>query len=128
MGGYINTSKSGEYLAIECLNCVNSNLVSATKAMMHTLQSSKKAFYEGYLIDHKGAFHASSENTCHFPGVYVATIGGPAGAIMGGSDIFFINGYAVCHSGTKKYQNTGNSPISVMQAPTTAESTMYIES
>lgn len=126
MCGYTNTNKNGEYLSLEVLGRAKHNLIASTKAMQETLTKEHNVLFEGHPIDNKGKNHMYCVSESKALGSYVGVNAKEAGAIVSSSDIFFINGYAVCTSGTKKYQNRGNCPISSMLVPTTAKSIFYV--
>lgn len=126
MPGRVNSNKDGEYVYTQIIIMRQHVRVGVTKALQSQMIPGINAYFENHVIDTKQTPHNVTKSMPAKPGAISGTIGAEARAVMGSSDIFFINGYAANHSGTRKQQNDGNCPISPMTTLTSADTLFYI--
>lgn len=128
MPGRMNSNKDGVYVYTQPIIKNHHIQVGLTQALQCQMIPGLNAYFENHLIDTKGSPHRITESKPARPGAVSGTVNAPARAVIGSSDIFFINGYATNNSGTRKSQNQGNCPISPMVTPTSSHSIFYVTS
>ena len=126
MPGLINTTKSGQYRGASPIKVGNTTLNAAHIEMQDTIFHRHNALFEGSQIDTKASIHSYTAVIPKGFGVFSHEAAGEAMTSMDASDIFFINSYAVNHSGTKRRLNAGNCPVAIMTEPTRAKTICFI--
>ena len=111
MSGIINTKNTGIYLFIEPIII---NVIGINIALQQVADMQPNVTFENDQVDTYSTIHPVTISIPGNPGAITGTSFMLAKPVTGASDIFSINNSGVCNSGTLKFQNLGNCPISPM--------------
>jgi len=128
MPGIQNTSANGLYSFIQPLIVNGAVVVGGTLAPQKFILGDASATICNAAIDTTATIHPVTISLPSDPGAIIGTTCGPAKAVSGYSRTMMIKGKPALQNGTKKFQNTGNCPISPMVSATNSKTYCYVSS
>lgn len=128
MPGIQNSKDNGLYAFIQPLIVNGAVVIGGTLAPQQLILGNSKSTLENAAIDTTHTIHPVTISLPTDPGAIIGTTCGPAKAVSNYSKTLMINGYPALQNGTKKFQNTGNCPISPMVKSTKTKSYCYVAS